>query len=198
MRIYPGSAVRDCRRRALFFLISGCLLSPLFADTARAFPVDLFLVIDGSAALEQGRNDALDWLCGQVVDGLLRDGDSLTVWAAGEKAEEIYSGRVAGKETKDAAKALIRSIPAGGESADFAGALREAARRGGGSAGDSGRLACALLISGMAAGYNSLSGGEMANLLRYSRFEEFPAWRAVTVAPGIGSAVKNAAAAFMR
>ncbi|MDR1412052.1 MAG: hypothetical protein LBI91_07590 [Spirochaetaceae bacterium] len=199
MQAYSGAALRNCRMRALFFVIlSGSLFSPLFADTSRPLPVDLFVVIDGSAALEQGRNEAIDWLCGRVVDGLLREGDSLTVWVAGEEAEELCSVSIAGKEAKDAAKALIRSIPAGAKNADFAGALREAARREGGSAGDSGRLACALLISGMASGYNSLSGGEMPNLLRYSRFEEFPAWRAVTVAPGIGSAVKNTAADFMR
>jgi hypothetical protein len=38
----------------------------------------------------------------------------------------------------------------------------------------------------------------MLNFLRYSRFEDFSAWRAVTVAPGIEAGVKSAAAAFMR
>jgi hypothetical protein len=199
MRKYSGNPVGNRQKRALFFLMFGCLLSPLFAAAGRLLPVDIFLIIDGSVALRQGRNEALDWLCDHVVDGLLQEGDRLTIWIAGEKPEELYSGGMAGNETKETVKTLIRAIPAKDKSADFPGALREAAKRRGINSGrDSERLACTLLISGMAAGYNSLSGKEMPDFLRYSRFEEFSAWRAVTVAPGIEADVKNAAAAFMR
>ncbi|MDR2052327.1 MAG: hypothetical protein LBP80_02855 [Treponema sp.] len=198
MRKYSGNPVENRQKRALFFLMFGCLLSPLFAGSGQSLPLDIFLIIDGSAALQQGRDEALDWLCVRVVDGLLQEGDRLTIWVAGEKAEELYSGAAAGNETKETIKALIRAIPAKEKSADFPGALREAAKRQGINGKDSGRLACTLLIGGMAAAYNLLSGGEMLNLLRYSRFEDFSAWRAVTVAPGIEAGVKSAAAAFMR
>jgi hypothetical protein len=177
----------------LFMVLCGL---PLSAEAGRSVPADLFLIIDGSAALEQGRDEAFIWLCGKVVDGRLQEGDRLTIWVAGEKAEKIYSGTVAGNETKEEIKALIRSIPLTAGKADYPGALREAVKQNG--AGDPGRLACALLISGMTAGYNSLSGREIQGLLRYSRFEEFSAWRAVTVALGIEAGVKSAAAAFMR
>lgn len=186
-------------KKALFFLVFGGFFSPLFAGSGRSLPLDLFLIIDGSAALEQGRNEAFDWLCGHVVDGLLQEGDRLTIWVAGERAEELYSGSVTGNETKEAVKALIRTIPAKDKGADFPGALREAAKREKANSGrDAERFAYTLLIGGMAAGYNSLSGGEMLNFLRYSRFEDFSAWRAITVAPGIEAGVKSAAAAFMR
>jgi hypothetical protein len=198
MQELSRKAVKSRLKKALFFLVFGGLLSPLFA-AGRSLPLDIFLIIDGSAALEKGRNEALDWLCGRVVDGLLQEGDRLTIWIAGEKAEELFSGSVTGNETRETVKALIRAVPAKGKSADFPGALRAAANRRAEKAGeDSERLAYTLLISGMAAGYNSLSGREMPDLLRYSRFEEFSAWRAVTAAPGIEAAVKNAAAAFMR
>jgi hypothetical protein len=198
MREYSKKAAKSRLKRALFFLVFSGLLSPLFA-VGRALPLDIFLIIDGSAALEKGRNDAFDWLCGRVVDGLLQEGDRLTIWVAGEKAEELFSGSVTGNETRETVKALIRAIPAKDKSADFSGALRRAANRQAGKTGeDSGRLTYTLLISGMTAGYNSLSGGEILDYLRYSRFEEFPAWRVVTSAPEIEAAVKNAAAAFMR
>ncbi|MDR2785650.1 MAG: hypothetical protein LBB83_07025 [Treponema sp.] len=199
MQDHSKNVVKSRPKKALFFLIFGCLFSPLFAGSGRSLQLDIFLIIDGSAALEQGRNEALDWLCNHVVDGLLQEGDRLTIWAAGEKAEELYSGSITGNETKETIKTLIRTIPAKGKSADFPGALREAAKQEKANAGkDSERLSCTLLIGGMAAGYNSLSGGEMFNLLRYSRFEDFSAWRVVTVAPGIEAGVKGAAAAFMR
>jgi hypothetical protein len=199
MREHSKKTVKSRLKKALFFLVFACLLSPLFAASGRALPLDIFLIIDGSAALEKGRAGAFDWLCGRVVDGLLQEGDRLTIWVAGEKAEELFSGSVTGNETRETVKALIRAIPAKDKSADFPGALRAAAnRRTAEAGGDSDRLAYTLLISGMAAGYNSLSGEETLGFLRYSRFEEFSAWRAVTVAPGIEAAVKNAAAAFMR
>jgi hypothetical protein len=199
MQDLSRNAGKSRLKKALFFLTFGCLLSPLFAANGRSLPLDIFLIIDGSAALEQGRGEALDWLCGHIVDGLLQEGDRLTIWVAGEKAEELYSGGVTGNETKEAVKALIRAIPAKGKNADFPGALREAAKREkADSKKDSERLAYTLLIGGMAAGYNSLLGGEMPGFLRYSRFEDFSAWRAVTVAPGIEADVKGAAAAFMR
>jgi hypothetical protein len=200
MQEHSRNAVKSRLERALFFLVFGGLLSPLFTAAGRALPLDIFLIIDGSAALEKGRTEAFEWLCGRVVDGLLQDGDRLTIWVAGEKAEEFFSGSVTGNETRETVKALIRAIPAKDKSADFPGALRAAAnrRQAAEAGGDSDRLAYTLLISGMAAGYNSLSGGETLDFLRYSRFEEFSAWRAVTVAPGIEAAVKNAAAAFMR
>jgi hypothetical protein len=199
MREYSKKAGKNRLKKALFFLVFGGLLSPLSAAAGRALPLDILLIIDGSAALEKGRDGAFDWLCGRVVDGLLQEGDRLTIWVAGEKAEELFSGSVTGNETRETVKALIRAIPAKDKSADFPGALRAAAnRRAAEAGGDSDRLAYTLLISGMAAGYNSLSGGEILDFLRYSRFEEFSAWRAVTAAPEIEAAVKNAAAAFMR
>jgi hypothetical protein len=190
------------RRVFAFFIFCG-LLSPLFADTGRVLPADLFLIIDGSAALENSRDEAFEWLCARVVDGLLREGDRLTIWVAGDKAEELYSG-TAGSGTKEAVKALIRSITVQGRKSDFSGALREAAKRRPaafpGDPGSSGDPLCyTLLISGMTAGYTSLTGErELFEFLRYSRFEEFPGWRAVTAASGIEAEVKSAAAAFMR
>jgi hypothetical protein len=192
------TVLKNHQKKALLLLVLSGLLSPLFAADGRSLPVDLFLIIDGSPALEHGRNEALDWLCGRVVDGLLQEGDSLTIWVAGDKAEELYSGSVAGTETKETVKALIRAITVRGKKADYLGALRVASKRKA-SLSPGGRLNYTLLICGMSAGYTSLNEeGEIFDLLRYSRFEDFSGWRAVTAAPGIEAEVKSAAAAFMR
>jgi hypothetical protein len=197
MQSYSGNAVRFFQKKALFFLAFAPGL--FFPFAAAALPVDIFVIIDGSAALERGRDEAFDWLCSRVVDGLLQEGDRLDLWIAGEKAEELYSGGAAGNGTKEAVKDLIKAIPAGDASADLSGALREAAKRQGAQAGkDASRLAYTILICGKAAEYNPLRGKETLNFLRYSRFEEFPAWRVITVAFGIETPVKSAAAAFMR
>jgi hypothetical protein len=189
---------RHCNQLGvLVFLLCCALFSPLSAETKRA-PANFFLIIDGSAALENGRDEAFDWVSGRVVDGLLREGDSLTIWVAGDKAEELFSGTVAGSGTKEAVKALIRGIAVKDKKADYLGALRMAAKRAGTDSPGS-RLCYTLLISGMSAGYTSFAGGEeMFEFLRYSRFEEFPFWCAVTVALGIEAGVKKAAAAFIR
>jgi hypothetical protein len=199
MRNLSRNAAGTRLKTALWPLIFAGILSPLFPASGRSVPLDVCLIIDGSEALKQGRGEAFDWLCGRIVDGLLQEGDRLTIWVAGETAEELYSGGVTGDETKETIKTLIRAIPASGRSADFSGALREAAKRETAASGiNSDRLAYTLLIGGIAAGYNPLAGWEILNFLRYSRFEDFSTWRVVTAAPGIEAGVKNAAAAFMR
>jgi hypothetical protein len=199
MRDFSRNTVKKYLKKALFFLIFGGLLFPLFAGSGRSLPLNIFLIIDGSAALEQGRSEAFDWLCGHVVDRLLREGDILTIWVAGEKAEELYSGGVTGTKTKETIKNLIRGIPTRDKDADFSSALREAAKRGKVNSGsNSDRLAYTLLIGGLAAGHSSLAGRETLDFLRYSRFEDFSTWRVITTAPGIEANVKKAAAAFMR
>jgi hypothetical protein len=197
MQGYSRRAARLFQKMAFFLLASASGF--FFPLSAAPLTVDVFVIIDGSTAMEQGRDEAFDWLCGRVIDGLLREGDRLTIWVAGEKAEELYSGGVAGIDTKKAVKALIRAIPAGGKSADMNGALREAMKRQGvKSENDASRLAYTILISGRAAEYNPLRERETVNFLRYSRFEEFPAWRVITIVSGIEDDVKSAAAVFMQ
>jgi hypothetical protein len=199
MQGYSRKTMLKNHQKKVLLLLALCgLLSPLFAAGGRSLPVDFFLIIDGSTALEHGRDEALDWLCGRVVDGLLQEGDSLTVWVARDKAEELYSGSVAGSETKETVKALIRAIIVKSKKADYLGALRAASKRKA-APSPGARLNYTVLICGMSAGYTSLTGeGEMFDLLRYSRFEDFSGWRAVTAAPGIEAEIKSAAAAFMR
>jgi hypothetical protein len=156
----------------------------------------MFLIIDGSAALAKGKDDAVTWLCNTVIDGMLQPGDTLTIWLAAGKARQLYSGTLQDARTKETVKALLRTITAADAAADYTGALREAARAD--AAVRRQRMTYTLLISGSGAGYDSFPGSsEAAALLRYSRVEEFPLWRAITASLNAGPEIRQAASSFM-
>ncbi|GHT74883.1 hypothetical protein FACS1894124_5430 [Spirochaetia bacterium] len=182
------------------FTLGALLLAPVLpaihAADVRTKPLEMFLIIDGSAALAKGRDEALAWLCGTVIDGMLQEGDTLTVWLAAGKARQIYSGKLGDPQIKETIKALLRSITVSGADADYTGALREAARAD--AAVRRQWMTYTLLISGSAGGYNSFPGSAEADaLLRYSRVEEFPLWRAITASLNAGPEIRQAASAFM-
>lgn len=183
-----------------WFFICCCVLfafpGSLFAADNRESPLDMYLIIDGSAALEGGKNGAVQWLCEYVVDGMLQVGDTVTIWIAGSQAKQVLAESIISLEQKETVKALIRSLSTTDAAADFEGALREAGRLD--AAVRERRMTYTLIVCGISAGYSSFTGsGETAGLLRYSRVQNFPGWQAVTVSPGAGPAVKSAAASFM-
>jgi hypothetical protein len=167
----------------------------LYAQDSRNIPIEVYLIMDGSSAIKNAGDGAVNWVCNYLVDGILRDGDRLTVWNAGERAQIVYSDTLSGAEGKENIKKILRSLSAGGNLADFSGALREAAQRTAARA-SSRSLSYTLLISGSSSALSPALLGSGANLLRFSRVEEFPSWRALTVALDINSQVQRAAAAY--
>jgi hypothetical protein len=192
--ITPPNAGTPRRRVAGLTLLTLMLAAApcaLFAADGRSQPLDMFLIIDGSEGLRDGKAGALDWLCGEILDGTLQEGDNLTVWIAGNKAGRIFSGTIATAGTKEDVKKLLLSVTLSGTRADFSGALREAqamdaeiARR---------RLTCTVLVTGAA---SFPGGGETAGLLRYSRVEEHAHWRVITAALNIGPEIRKSASEF--
>jgi hypothetical protein len=92
-------------------------------------------------------------------------------------------------------KTKLRALSTQSARADYAGALREARKTAGGR-----KIAYTLLISGPANGSLGDSAAvsrDLAGLLRYSRVEDFPGWRVLTVALGIEPLVQKAGAAYM-
>jgi hypothetical protein len=170
-----------------------CFLPCFFLSAAdnRTVPINVYLIVDASPAMGDKRAEAVTWLCDNVIDGLLMAGDNLAIVSAADKPVSLFSGVIGGPDTKEAAKTALRSAAAGG-SADYAGALREAASRQ--AARSDGRLNYTLLASGSAL---PASGG-LASLLRFSRVQEFPGWRLLTVGLGIERQVREAAAAYTR
>ncbi|MDR2210141.1 MAG: VWA domain-containing protein [Spirochaetaceae bacterium] len=174
-----------------FFLVFAFLTLNLGADI-RTIPIDVYIIVDSSSAMERGREEAVSWLCTAVMDGLLQQGDGLWIWTAGEKPELVYSGTLG--SDKEAPKTLIRSITFRGDTADYRGALREAqsaiARR-------SGRISYTLLISGSGAKDPPSREAESAGLLRYSRVESFAGWRVLTIGLDLSPRIRQSRSYYM-
>jgi hypothetical protein len=169
------------------------LTTLLWGAEPRAVPVDMYIIVDGSSAMERGREEALGWLCTTVVDGILQQGDRLWVWTAGDRPRLIYSGAV--DADRERAKTSIRSIQFQGDRADYQAALREVqaalARQ------DGKRLTYTLLVSGSGAKDPPSREAESAGLLRYSRVESFSGWRVLTVGLDIDAKVRRASAYYL-
>jgi len=164
-------------------------LSPLYGADAQRIPINVNLIIDGSASLSAVKDEITSWVLSRL-DEILADGDNVTVWSAGPLARVIYSGSINSAADRDAIKNSIRQLSGSGETADFSGALREASSR------QSSSFSYTLLISASGASLSSVLSGPQANLLRYSRVEEFSTWRALVVGLNIDTRVSRAAAAF--
>jgi hypothetical protein len=169
---------------ALFFC-----LSPVFGADPQRAPINVNLIIDGSAALSGVKDEITSWVSSRL-DAILAEGDSVTVWNAGGQARVVYTGKIGGASDKEAVKQSIRDFSASGSSVDYSGALREAAGK------QNTGISYTLLICASPAALSSTLNGPQANLLRFSRVEEFSGWRALVVGLNIDSKVRRAAAAF--
>ena len=163
-------------------------LAPVYAQRA---PIDINLIIDGSQFLGEVKDEVLLWT-GERFNQILVEGDTVNIWNAGSAANIIYSGRAAGGRERDALLASIREISPSGLTADFSGALREAVSRAAPSP-----YSYTILISASPAALTSVLSGPQANLLRFSRVEEFTGWRALVVGPNIDTWIRRAASAFI-
>jgi len=164
-------------------------LSPLYGADAQRIPINVNLIIDGSASLSAVKDEITSWVLGRLEE-ILTEGDNVTVWSAGPQARVIYSGRINSAADSETVKNTIRQLSGSGETADFSGALREASTR------QSASFSYTLLISASGASLSSVLSSPQANLLRYSRVEEFSTWRALVVGLDIDARVRRAAAAF--
>jgi hypothetical protein len=173
-----------------------CLLGALTIGVwgdVRTVPLDVYIIVDGSSAMERGREEAVSWLCNTVVDGILQQGDRIWIWRAGAGPELVYSGAIGAD--KEAIKALIRSIQFQGEAADYRGALGEA--QSSVERESRGRITYTLLVSGSGAKDPPSQEAESAGLLRYSRVDSFSGWRVLTVGLDLGARVGRSTNYYM-
>jgi hypothetical protein len=170
------------------------LLNPGEAAEAqtRNESVDLNLIIDGSRYTRDLGGEIAEWLCGYVIDGMLQEGDYLRIRVAAEKAETLYSG-VFNSGDEESVKALLRAPLPGSEGADFAGALGDLFS----PAGERRPLMSYTLFVSSPRGISPAHLGTASSYLRFSRVIDFPGWRALVIAPGIGPRVREAADAFL-
>ncbi|MDR1279181.1 MAG: hypothetical protein LBK02_10560 [Treponema sp.] len=189
---------RNFLRKIASGLLGAFLLTAhgIYAQDSRNVPIEVYLIMDGSPAIKNAGAEAVNWVCNYLVDGILRDGDRLIIWNAAERAQIVYSDTLSGAEGRENIKKTLRSLKAGGNQADFAGALRDAAQRAAARTSSRSGITYTLLISGSSSALSPALLGSGANLLRYSRIEEFPSWRALIVALDINSQVQRAASAY--
>jgi len=164
-------------------------LTPLYGADSQRPPIDINLIIDGSQAFSDSREEIASWICSRL-DQILADGDRVTIWSAGASAKVVYSGSINSNADSEAAKKIVRELSASGNSVDFAGALKEAASR------QSSSYSYTLLISASQEALSYILSSSNANLLRFSRIEEFSSWRALVVGLNLETRVRAAASAF--
>jgi hypothetical protein len=178
-----------------WFFMALFLPAFLEAQDIRTIPLDMYLIVDGSSQTAGAKNETAAWIGEQIIDRILKDGDSLTLWSAGPKAQVLFSETLGGANGKDAAKAKLAALDISGGVPDFSGALREAAARS--ARGSSGRISYTLLVSASAGALAPALTGRDASLFRWSRVEEYSRFRVLVVAPDIQARVRQAAAAYM-
>jgi hypothetical protein len=167
-------------------------IAPVHGNNARSANIDLNLIIDSSQAYSEVAEDATGWVLNNLIDGLLINGDRITVWSAGEAAKIVYSESIKSDADRENVKRALRSLSAAGTGADFSGALQDAASR-----AVSTGISYTILISSSAAALTPTLLGPQANLMRVSRVEESRGWLALVVGLNLDSKIKQAAAAFM-
>ena len=170
---------------ALFMTAFLCL-SPLYGQRN---PINVNLIVDGSTSFINVKEEVSSWISGRM-DQILVEGDSVKVWSAGSNSRIIYEGKINSAADRETVKKSIREIAASGNSTDFSGALREAVQH------QSANFTYTLLISASSQGLSSILDSPQSGLLRFSRIEEFSAWRAVVVGLNLDTRVKRAASAY--
>lgn len=168
----------------------------------RRVPLNVYIIIDNSTAMERGKDEAVSWVCDAVLDRTVQNGDRLNLWTAGEKPVLLYSGEISA-DTREGAKKLVRNIGFQDGSADYRGALNQAKTQisagteYSGRSGD-GRLSYTLLVSGANAKDPPMKEAESAGLLMYSRVENFSGWRVLTVGLDVGAKVRQNTSTYMK
>jgi len=182
---------RGILRNARFLILPVLLIFCGFASLygAERTPINVNLIIDGSASNASVKEEISAWVISRL-DQILAEGDRVTIWNAGEAARVIYTGTVNNDSDRENIRRSIREFSAFSETADFSGALREAAGR------QSSSFSYTLLVCASPDSLSAFLSGSQANLLRFSRVEEFPQWRALVVGLNLEARVKQAAAKF--
>ena len=157
--------------------------------------MDMYLIIDTTRAMEGVRTAAFSWLNEQIIDRFIIEGDTVTIWSAGDRAEIIYSGTISGAEEKRAIRNMLQGMEMRGETPDFSGAMRDVTSRISRAPQD--RIPYTMLITATAAGLGPAFRGGSRDLFRWFRTERSEQWQALVVAPHIEPRVRNAAAAYM-
>lgn len=184
----------------VFFGLCLGIASParLYAENVRSGTIDAYILIDASKAMENTGEMALNWVNNALVNDILIPGDRVQIWSITEEAELLFNDTLENEDDVARLSSTIRSIQFTASSADYAAALRKAVQAES-SRQNRDRIAFALLIEGYDDSGKTIEStyGDIAKLLRYSRVDDYPGWKAITVGLGIEPRVKAATASYM-
>ncbi|MCL2008726.1 MAG: hypothetical protein FWG77_11655 [Treponema sp.] len=182
-------------KKLVFLAIFAGITAGISAQSARVIPLDMFLIIDSSAAMERSRTEILGWVDDRIIGEILQEGDRITVWSAGERSQVIYSETIRGSTDLNELSSRLNALDASSRTADFSGALNELRLRAAAVPND--RLAYSMLITASAQGLAPVLAGENRNILRWSRSDRYERWQVFVLSPDIGPRVQQAARAYM-
>jgi hypothetical protein len=182
-------------KKFILGVVFSIFLFPGFTDAEdrRTLPITVYLIIDGSEGIKNGKNAAAAWINDHIVDEILQEGDDLTIWIAAEKATVLFSESLSGTVQKETVKELLRSVNPEGSVADYTGALRDVLARESRRSGKG--IPYTLLVTGTAGGLSR--GNPPAEFLRYSKVQEFSGWRVQVVGLGLGPGIQKAVSDYM-
>ena len=183
------------RRNFLIFIVLVSFLPFLSAEDRRTVPLDLYLIIDDSEAFLTVKDNAIAWVNEQVLDRLLMEGDSVTVWTAGDSAQILYSGEISSLDVKKDIQDKLKAIGTAGKTANFASALRELEPVL--SKTPQNRMPYSVLVTASAVGLRTAFTGNSQSLLKWFRTEKYERWQALIIAPDIGPRVSQTASTYM-
>jgi len=167
-----------------------CRIFPMYGADVQRAPIDVNLIIDGSSFGAGLKDEINAWVLSRL-DQILAAGDRVTIWNAGTTASVVYTGSINSDSDREALRRSIREAAASSETADFSGALAEAAGR------PSSNFSYTLLVCASTSALSSILSSPQANLLRFSRVEEFSGWRALVVGLNLETRVRRAASDFI-
>ncbi|MCL2070301.1 MAG: hypothetical protein FWH19_04870 [Treponema sp.] len=165
----------------------------LEAQNARRVPMNLYLIVDDSAALQVSKNEAIGWVRENLLDQALMDGDRISIWAASDSSQMIYSETFSAA-TRQQVLDRLQAMPMTSRSADFAGAMRDLSAR---TAQSPGGMTVIMLITGSAGGLAPALSGPQQELFRWFRSERYERWQVLVVNPDISQRIRQAADSFM-
>jgi hypothetical protein len=177
----------------LFFTFLLGILPQLQAQNARGLSMNLYLIVDDSSALQSSKADAINWVRDNLLDRALIDGDRITIWAASDRPQMVYSGTFSAAARQQALDSL-QAMSMSARTADFAGAIRDLSAR---AAQSQGGLTVIMLITGSAGGLAPALSGPHQDLFRWSRSERYERWQVLVLSPDISQRVRQAADSFM-
>ena len=165
----------------------------------RTVPLDLYLVIDSSSAFSGSINNAIKWVNDEVIGQILREGDSLVVWAAGDRGEMIFSGTISSGDLggNTDLRNRLSALEASGRRADFISPLRDISIRTSQTQVPRSRLGLTMLVFSSAAVLEPVLRDDTRSMLRWSRTLRYEGWQVIMTAADIGPRVQQAARVYM-